>query len=131
MANEKRENEKEIAEMMTTIEATLDKLPLENIKAVIATAEEKLETKQTEAKEALLTELSEFKEKASKLGISFNSLFSSKGGRKAGRKAGPQAVKYRGPNGETWSGRGLTPKWLKSQEGEGHNREEFREQAAQ
>lgn len=24
------------------------------------------------------------------------------------------AAKYRGPNGEEWSGRGLTPKWLKA-----------------
>lgn len=28
------------------------------------------------------------------------------------KTAMPVAAKYRGPNGETWSGRGLTPKWL-------------------
>ena len=28
------------------------------------------------------------------------------------KRLGPAPVKYRGPNGETWSGRGLMPKWL-------------------
>lgn len=28
------------------------------------------------------------------------------------RSVGPVAAKYRGPNGEVWSGRGLTPRWL-------------------
>jgi len=29
------------------------------------------------------------------------------------------APKYMGPNGETWTGRGLAPKWLTTQIGEG------------
>jgi len=45
---------------------------------------------------------------------------------KAGRKAGqPVAAKYRGPNGETWSGRGLTPKWLTSLIAQGQTKESF------
>lgn len=36
-----------------------------------------------------------------------------------------RAVKYRGPNGETWSGRGIPPKWLTVLEIDGHNRDEF------
>ncbi|MBC7706043.1 MAG: H-NS histone family protein [Rhodoferax sp.] len=35
------------------------------------------------------------------------------------------AAKYRGPNGETWSGRGLTPRWLASLIAQGNNKEEF------
>jgi DNA-binding protein H-NS len=34
-------------------------------------------------------------------------------------------VKYRGPQGETWSGRGFVPNWLRLLEEQGHNREEF------
>jgi DNA-binding protein H-NS len=34
-------------------------------------------------------------------------------------------VKYRGPNGETWTGRGLAPKWLEKLEAAGHDRKEF------
>jgi len=45
---------------------------------------------------------------------------------KAGRKVGqPVAAKYRGPNGETWSGRGLTPKWLTSLIAQGQAKESF------
>lgn len=45
---------------------------------------------------------------------------------KAGRKAGQTvAAKYRGPNGETWSGRGLTPKWLQSLIAQGQSKETF------
>lgn len=35
------------------------------------------------------------------------------------------AAKYRGPNGETWSGRGLTPRWLAALLAEGKTKEEF------
>ena len=36
-----------------------------------------------------------------------------------------RAAKYRGPNGEEWSGRGRTPRWLAALEAEGRGREEF------
>jgi DNA-binding protein H-NS len=35
------------------------------------------------------------------------------------------APKFRGPNGETWSGRGLTPKWLAALESQGKSRVDF------
>ncbi|MDH4480560.1 MAG: H-NS histone family protein [Rhodoferax sp.] len=45
---------------------------------------------------------------------------------KAARKSSmPVAAKFRGPNGETWSGRGLTPKWLASLVAQGQNKETF------
>ncbi|MGZ8889718.1 MAG: H-NS family nucleoid-associated regulatory protein [Halobacteriota archaeon] len=33
--------------------------------------------------------------------------------------------KYQGPGGETWAGRGATPRWLKALLKEGHSIEEF------
>jgi DNA-binding protein H-NS len=39
-----------------------------------------------------------------------------------GKKAEP---KYRGPDGETWAGRGLPPKWLTALEKKGKKREQF------
>ena len=39
---------------------------------------------------------------------------------KANRRSKP-AIKYRGANGETWTGRGLCPKWLR-----GLNKEDFK-----
>jgi DNA-binding protein H-NS len=35
------------------------------------------------------------------------------------------AAKYKGPNGETWSGRGLTPRWLATLIAQGQNKETF------
>jgi DNA-binding protein H-NS len=37
----------------------------------------------------------------------------------------PVAAKYRGPNGETWSGRGLTPRWLSTLIAQGQSKEAF------
>lgn len=35
------------------------------------------------------------------------------------------APKFRGPNGETWSGRGLSPRWLTSLIAQGQKKEDF------
>lgn len=35
------------------------------------------------------------------------------------------AAKYRGPNGETWSGRGLMPRWLAALVSQGQTRDDF------
>jgi DNA-binding protein H-NS len=35
------------------------------------------------------------------------------------------AAKYRGPNGESWSGRGLTPRWLVALVAQGQSKESF------
>ena len=41
------------------------------------------------------------------------------------RKYAPATTKYRGPNGEEWSGRGLTPRWLSALIAAGRTKEEF------
>lgn len=38
---------------------------------------------------------------------------------------GPVTAKYRGPNGELWTGRGMTPRWLKALLDQGHNKASF------
>ncbi len=43
----------------------------------------------------------------------------------AGKTKTTVAVKFRGPNGETWSGRGKAPNWLTSLESQGRHRDEF------
>lgn len=55
------------------------------------------------------------------------------GGKRRGKPAGRTSVmkgvkiapKYRGPGGETWAGRGATPRWLAALVKEGHSIEEF------
>ncbi len=49
-----------------------------------------------------------------------------KRGRQPSKQAGIKvAPKYRGPNGETWSGRGVMPRWLATLVAQGQTRESF------
>jgi len=41
------------------------------------------------------------------------------------KSVNPAPVKYRGPNGETWSGRGLMPKWLRALTDQGQSKESY------
>jgi DNA-binding protein H-NS len=82
----------------------------------------------------------EIRQKMAAFGITVKDLQSTKIKAKAGRKskavasvkpakskkpATAVAPKYRGPNGETWSGRGLTPKWLASLVAAGGTKEQY------
>lgn len=49
----------------------------------------------------------------------------ARGGRGSSLKGKKVAPKYRGPDGETWAGRGATPRWLKAAIKEGKKLEEF------
>jgi DNA-binding protein H-NS len=102
-------------------------MAIENFSAVIATAEAIRRTKEQEAKDALIRE---FRERTAKLGLSMSDLLPAKAPRKERKDSRTTpAVKYRSPSGETWSGRGIAPKWIQAMENEGRNREEFRVQA--
>ena len=46
-------------------------------------------------------------------------------GRSHPLKGGKVAPRFRGPEGETWSGRGLRPKWMTALIAQGHKPEEF------
>jgi DNA-binding protein H-NS len=81
----------------------------------------------------------EIRQKMSAFGITIKDLQSLKTKSKTGRKpkvaadkpakakkaTAAVAAKYRGPNGETWSGRGLTPKWLTSLVAQGNAKEQY------
>jgi DNA-binding protein H-NS len=45
--------------------------------------------------------------------------------KKTEKVAAVVAAKFRGPNGETWSGRGLTPRWLAALLAQGKTKDEF------
>ena len=64
---------------------------------------------------------------ASSRGVKSKGRVAAKVGRSKARKGGAATVaaKYRGPNGETWSGRGLTPRWLAGFLAEGKKKEDF------
>jgi len=62
--------------------------------------------------------------KVGKTGRGKNKAVSTK--TKPAKKAGVAvAAKFHGPNGESWSGRGLTPRWLAGLLAQGRTKEEF------
>jgi len=73
--------------------------------------------------------LEEFRLKAERLGVSIEELVGTgtpEGLRSQRSDAGKKvAAKYRGPNGEEWTGRGRMPNWLAAMEAEGRSRDEF------
>ncbi|MBB1073737.1 H-NS histone family protein [Rhodoferax sp. 4810] len=42
-----------------------------------------------------------------------------------GKSNSPTPVKYRGPNGQTWTGRGLMPRWLSALVAHGQTKDSF------
>lgn len=107
----------------------LDSLDIEGLTALIAEAEEKRRAKLDAAKEAFRAEMAQ---RAAALGLALEDLIPSSAKapaspRKKRSDAGTQgAVKFRGPEGQEWSGRGRPPQWLSAAEAEGKGRETFR-----
>ncbi len=116
----------------------LDRMTVQQLVALIAAAEAKRRDKLEDARAELRAEM---ERRAAELGISADDLFSTAGQQapaeqaaaKNGKRArkprddigAKRAAKYRGPNGEEWSGRGRMPRWLAALEAEGQGREEF------
>ncbi len=106
----------------------LDRMTVAELTALRDAAEAKRREKLDDAKNAILEET---RAKLAELGLTLEALLPTSGSAGQGRKrrsdAGrPLPVRYRGPNGETWSGRGRMPKWLQTLEAEGRDRKEFR-----
>ena len=116
----------------------LDRMTVQQLVALIAGAEAKRREKLEDARAELRAEM---KRRAAELGMVPSDLFSMAGQQapaeqraaKSGTRArklrddtgAKRAAKYRGPNGEEWSGRGRTPKWLAALEAGSRGREEF------
>ncbi|MFT8246329.1 H-NS family nucleoid-associated regulatory protein [Roseomonas sp. BN140053] len=105
-------------------------LSVQELTSLIHDAEAKRQEKMEEAKSSLKSEM---EEKAAALGLSLEGLFPRaetakiRSSRKPRKDAGaPVPVKYRGPNGEEWTGRGRPPGWLAALEKQGKQRDSFR-----
>ena len=111
---------------LSALLSSLDAMSVDELTSLISHAEAARETKRRLAREQLV---SEFRTRAEAIGVPFSDLLSAMrdkerpaGTSLAGRKL---AAKYRGPNGEEWSGKGKTPRWLVAQEASGHTRDQF------
>ena len=111
----------------------LESLNIGELRRVITFAEARIREREASEKAATRDELQKL---ARERGFSMTDLFGElapHGVAKQGRKSGatgkseraPVEAKYRGPNGELWSGRGRMPKWLHAAEAEGKSRESF------
>lgn len=105
----------------------LDTLTVAELTQLIKEAEAVLATKREGARTELVEEM---KAKAAALGLSLGDLLNRPGPhtnvRRPRNDAGQKvAAKYRGPNGEEWTGRGRMPRWLTALEAEGKKKEAF------
>ncbi len=87
-----------------------------------AQGEELLRQAEEARKKEIADVVSDIKAKMAQYGISSRDLGISA---PAARKATKSAPKYRGPNGETWTGVGPKPRWLKDALAAGKSKEEF------
>jgi DNA-binding protein H-NS len=106
-------------ERIRLIEEIFESLTAQELRSIRDTAEKKSQSKLAEAKTAVLEEM---KGKLSALGLTLNDVVPSRRPRKSKTAV---RVKYRSPDGETWSGRGHAPLWLRQLELQGHSREEY------
>ena len=113
----------------------LDAMGVPELTALIDAAERKRREKAEGAKRDLLAE---FEARAAELGTTLQDLLPSAAPTTSARRrrrvedkgekgdgGRKPAAKYRGPNGEAWSGRGRTPRWLRALEAEGRDRRGF------
>jgi len=110
--------------IITQIQALLDQLNLTDLNEVIEDAHDRRRFKEQEARNLLLAE---FRQRAEQMGFDIEDVFPGMTPSRRRATAGSTiAPKYRGPNGETWSGRGMTPRWMTTLEAEGHHKDEYK-----
>jgi DNA-binding protein H-NS len=114
-------------DMIQLLEEILSRLPPQRLRDVRDIAEARRREKLEAAKNAVLEET---RIKLEALELSLEDVLpprpARRGERRTRRDAGRALpVKYRGPNGETWSSRGRVPQWLRDLEAQGRNRDEF------
>lgn len=93
-----------------------------------AQAEALMQQAEDVRKKEIAAVVADIKIKMQEYGISAADLGFAGTGRRAGKRAGsglPSVVRYRGPNGETWSGMGRQPIWMKEALEQGKSKEDF------
>jgi DNA-binding protein H-NS len=114
-------------DMMQLLDELLIRLTAQQLRDVRDTAEARRREKLEEAKNAVLAET---RAKLGELELTLEEVVRPRPARTRSRRTRLDAgrelpVKYRGPNAETWSGRGRAPQWMRELEEQGRNRDEF------
>ena len=110
---------------MTDKQATvdLDSMTVPELRALATAAAAKAQEKIQAAKQAVLDET---RAKLAELGVDFDGLLKAPKPTRKGKPIASVPVKYRGPRGEEWSGRGKLPAWMVQAERQGRKREDFK-----
>jgi DNA-binding protein H-NS len=111
-------------ERLYLLSHTLDLLTAKELREVRDLAEEKRQAKVANTKNQLLEHMRHY---IDELGIDPDEVAVTfirprKQRKDTGRRL---PVKYRGPKGETWTGRGSVPVWLQALEKQGYSRDDF------
>lgn len=99
-------------------------LSLADLNALIEKAKEQISSKKDEVKADFMKKM---RAEADAAGLSLDEMMGrGPGGRRQRSDKGVKLKpKYVGPNGETYTGRGPTPGWLKALEAKGHKRDKY------
>ncbi len=114
-------------DLFSLLDNILDRMPVRDLVTLRMAVEAKRQEKLEEAKKAVLEEM---RQKLEELDLTLEDVLQRPtrrgGSRRRRRETGQGApVKYRSPEGNTWSGKGRVPKWLQFLEEQGRNRDEF------
>ena len=98
-----------------------NKLSEAELQAVIDNAEKALKDRQSSKRKEVIAQI---KELAASIGATVDI---HEGDKKSERKTGKVAARYRNPAdaSQTWSGRGLAPKWMQELQAAGRDKAEF------
>ena len=103
-------------ERLKLIEEIAETLSPQELLTIRDQIERRRQRKLEEAKSAVLEEI---KGKLSALGLTLNDVVPAR--RTTRKSKAAVRAKYRSPDGETWSGRGHAPLWLRQLELQGHS----------
>jgi DNA-binding protein H-NS len=109
-------------DLLLFMESALSQLSIEHLGRLGEAVRQIRQTKQEEARQ---TTRQAIEAQLQATGLSLRDLFPELLPGRRGGEAGSLPPKYRGPNGEEWSGRGHTPRWLTALEATGRQRDEF------
>lgn len=103
----------------------LNTLPLHELRELIAEAERMLKVRQQEARKEVIAQIHAMAEDVG-ITVTIRETESAKRGR--ANKGSKVPAKFRNPDNptQTWSGRGVKPRWLQALLDEGRDIEEFR-----
>jgi DNA-binding protein H-NS len=112
-------------ELLHFVESAIDRLSIESLLRIGDTVRTKRQAKQEESR---LTARQKIEHELQTTGLSLRDLFPELLPTGSRKRTDGAAIppKFRGPNGETWTGRGRLPNWLAALELADRKRDEFR-----